>query len=298
MDRNTLKENRFHGDGMLPLCAYHMNNITGQNILDCHWHNELEFLLITEGKTIFQIEASCFEVAAGQAVFLNSGELHAAFSCGSPSCSFSALVFDPIILFSRTYDAIQVNFIDPVIKNQLSLQKHIKNDTEWEKDIVGHLKEIFRAFDSRCETFELLIKAHLYMIFSALIANSNKELYKNNNSTDLYKIERLKEVLNYIHTNYNQKITLKELARLINMSEGHFCRFFKQMTRRTPIDYINYYRINQAAKLLESTDKRVFDIAMDVGFYNFSYFINIFSIYMKCTPSEYRKSGALEGRSG
>jgi AraC-like DNA-binding protein len=61
------------------------------------------------------------------------------------------------------------------------------------------------------------------------------------------------------------------------------------MTRKTPVDYINSYRIRQAAALLQQSDRKISDIAMDAGFDNVSYFIKVFRKAMKCSPSEFRK---------
>lgn len=56
--------------------------------------------------------------------------------------------------------------------------------------------------------------------------------------------------MEYIHNNYQQKIVLQELADQVNLSKYHFCRFFKSLTGKTPIDYLNFYLINQASKML------------------------------------------------
>ncbi|GJM76807.1 hypothetical protein HMSSN036_90230 [Paenibacillus macerans] len=60
----------------------------------------------------------------------------------------------------------------------------------------------------------------------------------------------------HIQQNYGHPIRLGELAALIPMSEGQFCRFFKSMTRQTPIDYINSYRIRQATELLREPERK------------------------------------------
>jgi AraC-like DNA-binding protein len=96
--------------------------------------------------------------------------------------------------------------------------------------------------------------------------------------------------LNYIKENYHERICIDDLANVVNLTRYHFGRFFKSLTGQTPIDYINYFRINQAVRLLEDENRKIMDIALEVGFDNFSYFIERFKIYKKCTPSEYRKS--------
>lgn len=74
------------------------------------------------------------------------------------------------------------------------------------------------------------------------------------------------------------------------MSEGHFCRTFKLITFKTPIDYLNYYRTTKAQDLLIRSNKKVLEICMDVGFNNLSYFINIFKKNTGYTPSAFKKN--------
>ncbi|MNC51581.1 HTH-type transcriptional regulator CdhR [compost metagenome] len=93
-----------------------------------------------------------------------------------------------------------------------------------------------------------------------------------------------------MQAHYSRPISIRELADLIPMSEGQFCRFFKAMTRQTPIEYLNAYRITQANELLRFTDRKIADIAMEVGFGHISYFIKVYRKVMKTTPSRYRLS--------
>lgn len=289
MNKSILKENRIHGDSMFPFSLYSMN-CTGGDILDCHWHDELEFLIVTSGKATFQVDTSYYDVYKGQAIFINSGDIHAGYSLDSSACSYSALVFSPdLLLNGNLYDAIHAKYISPILHRKYMLPAHIKGEESWEREILNNLLQILSAASARNFTYELYIKARFYDIFSSMLINANSSPPQNKDSASSYKIERLKTILEYIHSNYNRKISLKDLAARHNMSEGYFCRFFKQMIRKTPVDYINSYRVNMAAKLLMDDSRKVIQIGIDVGFENNSYFISTFKHYMNCTPSEYRK---------
>lgn len=289
MHRELLKEKKIHGDATFPLKVYEQRIEGSETIVDCHWHDELEFLVVTEGKATFQIETSCYEVCEGQAIFINSGEIHAGYALDSSPCSFCAVVFNQGLLHNNVFDIVKNRYIDPLLKNDYSFNAHLKGAEHWENEVMYHLNEIIDACISNPFTYELNVKARLYLILSNIISNSSIENPVRRRPGDTYKTERLKKVLHYIQTNYNKKITIKDLAKVINMSEGHFCRFFKQMVHKTPIEYINYYRILRASSELELSTKKITQIAMDSGFDNFSYFIKIFKQHMNCTPSEYRR---------
>ena len=294
MDKNILKETDHYRDSMFPLYSYDINIGEKTNMLNCHWHDEIEFILVTSGNAIFQIESSLYEVNPGEIIIIGGGELHSAYSLNSNSncnCICKSLIFNSEMLSSKSSDAIQIKFINPLINNQLNLPHHLACTSDNEIAIRSFLTDLITTLASKENNFELMAKSYLYMIFSKvmlMVTYKNTNELINNNSTS--KIENLKHILDYIHTNYNKPLTIKELSTEVNMSEGHFCRTFKSITFKTPIDYLNYYRTTKAQNLLISSDKKVLEICMDVGFNNLSYFINIFKKNTSYTPSTFRKN--------
>lgn len=293
MNRELLKENRAHGNPLYPVSIYpNVEQLNGQSILDCHWHDEMEFIIIRQGSAIFQINTSYYEVHAGEAIFVNSGELHAGYveNENDIPCIFSAVVFSPDLLLSQAFDIVQEKFITPILKKQILPPPHIKRTERWEIDVLHYLDNILAENEENSVTCELTTKAQLYLIFAKMFNHMHTTTRNESRSTGSHeKVERIKNVLNYIHEHYPEPLKLNDLASEINMSEGHFCRFFKQMVQKTPIDYMNNYRIQKSSKLLENTDKKIVDIAMDVGFDNLSYFITVFKKQKNCTPSQYRR---------
>jgi len=288
LNKDLLKENRVHGDAMYPISIYEIQCIANQ-ILDCHWHDEMELLMVTAGKAVFQVDTSNFEVHAGQALFINCGEIHAGFPSQHSPCSFKAIVFNPEFLCGSACDIVLEKYIMPVTKRQLAIPLLIAGANQWEMNVLMLISKIFSCNETKSYTYEMLTKAYLLEIFSEFYINCQPTLLEKICRENNYKVERLKSILNYIHANYAKKIGLKDISKFINMSDGQLCRFFKQMMKNTPISYLNYYRTRQAAKLLENSDKKIYEIAMDVGFDSFSYFIVIFKQYNGCTPSDYRR---------
>lgn len=286
----TLKEDRKHGNESFPIAPYWMAYGPGEHVLNCHWHEEAEFLYVMEGATLFQIGTGYYPVNAGEAVFIHGGDIHAGYPLGNDGCKFFAVVFDMNLLRSGMNDIVQSDYILPLLEGRRSLPPLFNGDVPWQKAVLSSLNGIVQAFEKGKQGYELFVKAHLYLILSE-IASGNHWMVRNPaDRSDLHKIDRLKTVLSYIANCYNRKIRIKEMASMICMSEGHFCRFFKSLVRKTPIDYINSYRVEKAAQLLEHNDRKIIDIAMEVGFDNLSYFIKKFKEHMDCTPSEYRKS--------
>ena len=81
---------------------------------------------------------------------------------------------------------------------------------------------------------------------------------------------------------------------MAHMSVSYFCKYFKKFTGNSPMDYLNLVRVENAARLLRMTDKKILDIAFEVGFQNFSYFSKVFKRYKNLSPSVYRTSLEIE----
>ncbi|WHX47829.1 AraC family transcriptional regulator [Paenibacillus woosongensis] len=287
--RRSLKESKTHGDERLPFGTYWYQFGPGEHVVDCHWHEEAEFFYCLEGETLFQVDTDYFVVRAGEAVFIDGGDIHAAHAHGEQGCSFFTLVFGTNMLSSAYYDAVQENLILPLQERKATFPRHISEKHDYGQPLLQHLAAIMDSCEARAPGYEGSVKGHLYLMLSELAVRGQLCNRAATTGNDSFKIERLKKVIHYIQQNYGQQIRLSELAALIPMSEGQLCRFFKSMTRQTPMDYINSYRIRQAVELLREPDRKISDIALEVGYDNISYFIRVFRKAMNCSPSEFRK---------
>ena len=97
MQNIDLRENRQHGGLLLPIDCYEARNLNSPNGVRCHWHEEMELFRITRGTMRIQAGEELFEASAGDLLFFNSGELHAAEAMPGESCEFQAVVFSPEI---------------------------------------------------------------------------------------------------------------------------------------------------------------------------------------------------------
>lgn len=101
---------------------------------------------------------------------------------------------------------------------------------------------------------------------------------------------RIHGVLAFIKQNYREEIQLGDAAKLANMSESAFSRYFKKRTRRTFSQFIAEIRIEHACKLLVQDKMSVSAISMESGFNNLSNFNRQFKLLKKTTPLAYRST--------
>ena len=101
--------------------------------------------------------------------------------------------------------------------------------------------------------------------------------------------ERMAALLKFINERIDQPIRLSEAARMANLSEGAFSRFFQRHTARTFPEFVNELRVGRACRLLAETEQSITDISMTCGFANLSNFNRQFLRLKRVTPSEFRR---------
>lgn len=104
---------------------------------------------------------------------------------------------------------------------------------------------------------------------------------------------RINKVCSFIQNNFYNKISLKQAAGLIYLTESNFCKFFKKATGKTYSDYLNELRINEACRMLIQSEKTISQISFECGFETLSYFNRVFFSKKGMTPSIYRKENLI-----
>ncbi len=247
-----------------------------------HWHKELEFLLLTEGTLSFQIEDRSFLLHAGDAVFIPPEALHSAKNAGNTAVAFYAFVCSPEFIFS-SFDASYNTYVLPVLHNNLLFATALQPDISWQGEILQTLHCLFFSGVKS----ELYLRGQLLLLWNTLY---HHHIISISGKYSLHALsEQLEPAIRFIQNNYQQALSLDELASCVHLSEGQFCRTFKHLTGMTPFQYLVRYRILQSCQELSSTGKKITDIATTHGFNNISYYNRAFFKVMNMTPTEYRR---------
>ena len=109
--------------------------------------------------------------------------------------------------------------------------------------------------------------------------------------------DQLKVVTRHIAEHYAEKLPLNLLADMIGTSVMTLSAMFVKTLGITPGKYILTTRLNAARQLLETTDKKLVDIALETGFCDHSHFVNAFKKDRGMTPGEYRRQNQREAKS-
>lgn len=162
----------------------------------------------------------------------------------------------------------------------------------WDQFLVPHdimflLKKFMAEYDNKLPGYEQVLEAHAMTITHQLIRSLLKIDAAPDFSTEKFEIE---EVIEYMHQNYGQKLSVKKLAGIINMSESHFTRIFKKETGMAPMEYLLGVRLEKARKLLRAGNMNVTEVSMNCGFNSISHFSSSFTKHLGLTPSEYQNT--------
>ena len=106
----------------------------------------------------------------------------------------------------------------------------------------------------------------------------------------------IRKAVVYLNEHYAETVTVDKLAAIAHYSPAQFRRLFHSLTQMSPSDYIANVRVNAAKTLLGTTDRRISDIAQDVGFFDHAHFIRTFKHVVGVTPAKYRKAVSHHGQ--
>ncbi len=271
-----------HGTEDFPIELYHTEKNHPKYEMASHWHTHIEIIKILEGELNVRLYNNEYQAKKGDVVFVNSETVHGA----SPvDCVYECIVMHLEMLSVK--DASCRNFIDALLNQEYKIQEFIPySDSDFHKEV----NNLFYAMNHPEAGYKFTVIGALYNLFAAII--NNNMYYAADTKTQFPKdknIPKLKKVLTFIRNNFDKPITLDDMAEYAGMSPKYFCSFFKNMTRKTPIEYLNTYRVERAARKLLNSDLSVTEIAYSCGFNDLSYFIKTFKATKGITPVKFRK---------
>lgn len=233
---------------------------------------DYQLLYVASGKTVFYFNGEPKEVAAGHMVlFQPKQEQHYEyFAVDRPEVYWVHFTGSDVRNILKHYD--------------IPLDRHVIYSGS-SATYAYLFKEMIHELQTCRTGFEELLEMYLRQIF--LLVQRSWEERKPTVSS--YLQEEIDYARKYFNEHYNEDISIEEYAQSRGMSVSWFLRNFKQMTMKSPMQYILTIRINNAVSLLETTDYNVTEISTIIGYDNPLYFSRIFKKQNGVSPSDYRK---------
>ncbi len=280
---SSLHENIMHRTNAAPY-SVHFTDISARikPALYLHWHDEMEFLFLVKGKLLLHIEDRSFLLQENEGIFIPPGLLHMGEHIDKEGCSFYAFVLSTDFLYTLFESDSFHKYVQPILHNKINLALHMKPDIPWHQSILHYLRQIFTSGQEK----ELFIRGFTFLIWDILY--QNHLIFQSPITAPATQSRRLNTIIAYIQEHYQDNITLGQMAEMVHLSEGQFCRLFKAFAGMSPNQYLIRYRILQSCQQLLQTDTSITGIALSCGFNNISYYNRAFLKIMNTTPGEYR----------
>lgn len=281
----TIRENVSHGDENYPF-QYYFEDIWQFDFhcIDWHWHPELEFVYIEKGTATILVGNNKFMLSPGKGIFINTQVIHRFES--SESTLIPNIVFSPLLLASKE-SLIYQKYIQPLLST-IDYQVFTQ-EIPWQKEIIDILNSIF-LLQKKTASCELQTVRLLLELWQIMFENINAVSFNQKSTSAIKDQARLQIMLQYIHKNYQNNLTLEDLSHLVSLSKSSVLNLFNEYVRMSPIDYVLHYKLKLAAHLLDTTENTISYIAGSTGFNNVGFFCRKFKEVFKLTPSQYRKS--------
>ena len=249
-----------------------------------HWHNSIEIIYVLKGSLQIKIDTDSFTLNEREVEIINSDESHEIQSLEDNK----VLIFniDPFF-FEKYYKDINNIFF-----YTNSNDDEDQNGAEYE-ELKTLLSQILCEYVQKLEDYdeeieELLITLLYHLVNNFHYLTHEKEELKE--KTD--QLARYHRISKYIYNNYNNNITLQEIAKKEFLSPHYLSHEIKYATGYSFTDLINLTRIEESIKLLLDSDMSISEISDEIGFSHIRYFNKNFKYYYGCTPLQYRKKYA------
>lgn len=261
-----------------------------------HWHEELEIAFVRKGTAIFAMGEKTYRVESGCAVLLNGNHLHSIYS--EQPCEIISIMFSGDYLFGSNDSFLFTKYAAAALGNGGLNVAVFTNQDAYGRGALEIINTIVTTNLEQSFGYELVTKSELSKLWLHFLHKTLK-LYpalkkgpSENLSSAEVDEERTKKAILYLQAHYGEKITLDDIAGYVHVSKSECCRFFKRSMDVSPFDYLNIWRVYEAARKMQQARQGKFQIAKlaeEVGFQNASYFNKIFKRTMGTTPLEYKE---------
>ena len=253
-----------------------------------HMHEGLELVRVDEGSMDMVVEGRENLLGEGDVILINRGRMHQAREAGAAGCRYSVLSLDPAALTRD--EEVYARYIEPILSDE-------RLDCLVDEDCAGSSGEVCRLMERIAElererpaAYELEVIALTHLVFKQvyLAMRSHAQASASPAATNDALLQR--RMTDYIYEHFSEKIGLDDIAAAGGVSRSKCSNVFREQLGSSPVEFLNAYRLEAAAKKLALTDDTVAKVALECGFSQQSYFNRVFMKAYGCTPRQYRLS--------
>lgn len=284
------RELQNHGNLAFP-CAWYCSG-PNQGDVPWHWHEEIELVYLSKGTLQCAVGNRRFPLRKGEALFINTGIPHAFFEESGIPYEESDIVFHPRLIYGDVGSIFYEKYIVPLMRCPSMAGFAFRKDLDWQREAALSIKEAVTVCRTKPELYEFTVREALTNVFTLLLRHNSGELQQTE-ARSSFLMERVKRMLDYFHSHYQESISVEQLAKQANICKRECQRDFKKVLGLTPTQYFEQYRLAMSLRLLTESSCSIIEIADQCGFQSPSYFTKLFREKYGVTPTAFRSGAPL-----
>ncbi len=290
---NQAKKEKRHLQNNIPLpieCLFTNSSGEGKSrdTMWLHYHEYIEILYPLKGEFEVMVNGEYYPLKEHSMIVINAMEPHAVRSVNSGDRTQRCIKFLPQVLFSSEQTVTGLEYTIPYISQHLAHPRLFEPEILDKTFIPAEFEYIDQELQRNDFASELTIRSSVLKIFAWILRYwhnnaSNEQLPMMNQGL----AQNIRKIQDYVENHYVEA-TLTKAAEACGFSYSYFSRIFNSYMNSSFSEYVNKVRVDEAMKLLASTDMSITDISLSVGFSSSSYFIQTFKKYMQLSPNKFR----------
>lgn len=278
-------------DGESPLVGLIDNDWYPPYVQDrSHYHNCLELGVCLAGQGRLELGKRTLNFGPGTVVAAGRGLYHRQENDGRPTTHWRYVLIDEEALLrdapERHRPALR-RLVDAMRREGLYYDAG-----EESGDLRTVLQAIFDLYERRGDAARMELEATA-MVLACIMARSVGSAMASDAAPAVARRRPIEPALQYVSENYAQEVRVEALAASCAMSPSYFRKVFFRTMNMTPLEYVNRFRINRAANLMQSTDAPIYQIAAATGFSSPATFNRNFRRYTGKSPAQWRRSAHI-----
>lgn len=253
-----------------------------------HAHQGIEILIVHEGHGTLIVDQKSYEVTSGMLCVFQPFQLH-------------HIQMDPETPFVRSIVHFEPSLYEAYFEHWPRLSaffKHIHTSTLqvpclYELGETDQFHPLFQSLQMKLPSLGKQDELEEYSLFLVAFFRSFMPLWEQREgqirSGPTRKSHQAERILGWLEEHYTEPLRLETMSAELHLSPYHLSHLFTECTGTSISDYVTARRLQQAVKLLTSTDQSVAHIGEAIGVTNCSYFCKMFKSQLGVTPHQYRK---------
>lgn len=269
---------------------FHFSRNTLDRGFRAHRHDYLEFSYVVDGRGAESINDVKHAMTPGTFTFVLPYQVHEIFTDPGQHLVLYNCSFSMDLLMEPGND----QGLSGLLGDTITLPAHVQLSGQDQQQMSALIEDMYKEYKGNERYRQTLLKARLKEILVRFDRYRWKKMGLEEDQ-DVSPLPGAKAshsvwpIIHYIHSNYQEDLTLSDLAARFPLSASRISEVIKQTTGQTFVHFLHDLRLRHACSLLVSTDMSVTEIALEVGYGSYKTFSRIFRESKGIVPKDYRK---------